>query len=57
MPHQPDEVEITFGVRLDAEFGAVIAKAGMAGNFESKLTWRSNVPGTAAQESQLPRSE
>lgn len=43
MASQPDEVEITFGVRLDAEVGAVIAKTGMAGNFEVKLTWRSNV--------------
>jgi hypothetical protein len=47
MAHQPDEVEITFGVRLDAEVGAVITKAGMAGNFEVKLTWRSNVAGTS----------
>jgi hypothetical protein len=46
MARQPDEVEITFGVRLDAEVGAVIAKTGMAGNFEIKLTWRSNAPGT-----------
>ena len=44
MARQPDEVEITFGVRLDAEFGAVIAKTGMAGNFEIKLTWRSGAP-------------
>lgn len=44
MASQPDEVGITFGVRLDAEVGAVIAKTGMSGNFEVKLTWRSNVP-------------
>ena len=46
MTRQPDEVEIAFGVRLDAEVGAVIAKTGMAGNFEVKLTWRSSIPGT-----------
>jgi hypothetical protein len=46
MAHQPDEVEITFGVRLDAEFGAVIAKTGLAGNFEVKLKWRSIAPNT-----------
>ncbi|MGB6165281.1 MAG: CU044_2847 family protein [Pseudonocardiaceae bacterium] len=46
MACQPDDVEITFGVRLDAEFGAVIAKTGMSGNFEVKLTWRSTVPDT-----------
>ncbi|HEX8936497.1 MAG TPA: CU044_2847 family protein [Pseudonocardiaceae bacterium] len=42
MARQPDEVEITFGVRMDVQIGAVIAKTGTAGNFEVKLTWRSN---------------
>ncbi len=46
MACQPDDVEITFSVRLDAEFGAVIAKTGMSGNFEVKLTWRSTIPDT-----------
>jgi len=46
MARHPDEVEITFGVRLDAEVGAVIAKTGMSGNFEVKLTWRSHTPDT-----------
>lgn len=45
MARQPDEVEITFGVRLDAEVGAVIAKTGLGGNFEVKLTWRSDFDG------------
>jgi NTP-dependent ternary system trypsin peptidase co-occuring protein len=40
MSLQPDLVEITFGVRMDAQVGAVIAKTGMAGNFEVKLTWQ-----------------
>ncbi|MCA1603955.1 MAG: hypothetical protein LC775_00370 [Acidobacteria bacterium] len=40
MACQPDEVEIAFGVQLDAEVGAVIAKTSMQGNFEVKLTWR-----------------
>ncbi|MGH3826977.1 MAG: CU044_2847 family protein [Pseudonocardiaceae bacterium] len=46
MAQHPDEVVITFGVRLDAEVGAVIAKTGMSGNFEVKLSWRSEVPDT-----------
>ena len=46
MARQPNEVEITFGVRLDAQVGAVLAKTGMAGNFEVKLTWRLNVSDT-----------
>ena len=33
----------TYGVRMDAQAGAVIAIAGMAGNFEVKLSWRLNV--------------
>lgn len=44
MTRQPDEVEIAFGVRLDAEVGAVIAKTSMQGNFEVKLKWQREVP-------------
>ncbi|MGH3913021.1 MAG: CU044_2847 family protein [Pseudonocardiaceae bacterium] len=40
MACQPEEVEIVFGVRLDAEVGAVIARTSMQGNFEVKLKWR-----------------
>lgn len=40
MAHKPDEVEITFGVKLDAEVGAVIAKTGVEGQLEVKLTWK-----------------
>lgn len=39
MASQPDEVEITFGVKLDAQAGALIAKTGMQGHFEVKLKW------------------
>lgn len=55
MTRQPDQVEITFGVKLDVEVGAVIAKTGVQGNLEVKLTWqrevseegeRSNLPGS-----------
>ncbi len=56
MAHQPDEVEITFGVRLDAEFGAVIAKTGMAGNFEVKLTWRPQVRDTTDETVSFPEA-
>jgi hypothetical protein len=37
MAHRPDEVEIKFGVRLDARAGAVIAQAGMQGQLEIKV--------------------
>ena len=40
MGHRPDEVEIKFGVKLDADFGAVIARTGLQGQLAVKLTWR-----------------
>jgi hypothetical protein len=40
MTRRPDEVEIKFGVKLDAEVGALIARTGVQGQFEVKLTWR-----------------
>lgn len=39
MTQRPDEVEITFGVKVDAEAGAIIAKTGMQGQFEIRLKW------------------
>ncbi len=56
MARQPDEVEITFGVRMDAQVGAVIAKTGIAGNFEVKLTWRSNGQGTHNETVSVPET-
>lgn len=35
----PDEVELKFGVKLDAQAGAVIARTGLQGQFEVKLKW------------------
>jgi Trypsin-co-occurring domain 1 len=40
MTDRPDEVEIKFGVQMDAEAGAVIARTGISGTFEVKVTWR-----------------
>lgn len=40
MPRCPDEVELKFGVKLDAQAGAVIARTGLQGQFEVKLKWR-----------------
>lgn len=36
---RPDQVEIEFGVRLNAEAGAVIAKTAVEGHLVVKLTW------------------
>jgi len=40
MGHRPDQIEITFGVKLDAKLGAIIAETGVQGALEIKLTWR-----------------
>lgn len=40
MTRKPDEIEIKFGVKLSAEAGAVIAKTGVDGQLEVKLTWK-----------------
>lgn len=40
MAKQPDQVEISFGVKLKADVGAVLAKAGVEGQLAVKLTWR-----------------
>ncbi|MBA2696793.1 MAG: hypothetical protein H0U62_13365 [Actinobacteria bacterium] len=40
MAQRPDEVEIMFGVKLDAQAGAVIAKTGLQGQFEVRLRWQ-----------------
>lgn len=41
MTRKPDDVEIKFGVKLDAKMGAVIAQTGLQGQLEVKLTWHS----------------
>ncbi|WP_405621081.1 CU044_2847 family protein [Streptomyces sp. NBC_00076] len=40
LPQPPDEVSIEFGVQLDAEVGAVIARTGAQGHLQVHLTWR-----------------
>ncbi|HEX5496157.1 MAG TPA: CU044_2847 family protein [Mycobacteriales bacterium] len=39
MSRRPDEVVLKFGVKLDAEVGAMIAKTTLEGNLEVTLTW------------------
>ncbi|QXJ25715.1 hypothetical protein AGRA3207_007244 [Actinomadura graeca] len=40
----PDQIELEFGVRLNAEAGAVIAKTSTDGHLTVKLTWSSTPP-------------
>jgi hypothetical protein len=54
MTRAPDEVELKFGLKLDAEAGAIIARTGIQGQFEVKLKWR-RAESTADEEA--PQSE
>lgn len=40
----PDEVEVEFGVKMNAETGAIIAKASTEANFKINLTWKKTSP-------------
>lgn len=44
MPRRPDEIELKFGLKLDAQAGAVIARTGLQGHFEVKLKWNAEKP-------------
>jgi hypothetical protein len=37
---KPSNVEVNFGVKVTAESGAIIAKAGGEANFSIKITWK-----------------
>jgi Trypsin-co-occurring domain 1 len=39
IPGRPDEIEISFGVKLDGTFGAVIATAAVGTHLEVTLRW------------------
>ena len=40
LPRRPDDLEVEFGVRLNAQAGAVIAKTQTEGHLKVKLTWK-----------------
>jgi hypothetical protein len=39
LPGRPDEIEIHFGIRLDATFGAIIASTTVGTNLDVTLRW------------------
>ena len=39
----PDQKEIEFGIKLNAEAGALIAKTSAEAHFTVKLTWRGDI--------------
>ena len=36
----PKDIEVTFGLKLDAEAGAYIAKSGVEASFQVKMVWK-----------------
>jgi Trypsin-co-occurring domain 1 len=51
--HQPQEIEISFGVELDGKLGGVIASANAGTHLDVTLRWRA--PSTEDQEVHDPR--
>jgi Trypsin-co-occurring domain 1 len=39
LAESPDEIEVEFGIRLNAEVGAIVAQAAGEANFTIKLRW------------------
>jgi Trypsin-co-occurring domain 1 len=54
MTRAPDEIELKFGLKLDAEANAVIARTGVQGQIEVKLRWCRD---TQARENDPPAEE
>jgi hypothetical protein len=44
LTNQPDEITIEFGVRLDAQAGAIIARTGLEGHLRVSLMWKKAPP-------------
>ena len=39
---KPQQVEVAFGLKLDAEVGALIAKTGVEASINVKITWKNS---------------
>lgn len=40
LPQPPSEFELEFGIKIDAEAGAIVSKVSAEGNLKVKLVWR-----------------
>ena len=40
----PDDWEVTFGIKLSAQAGALIARSGLEGNFQVRMSWQAPGP-------------
>lgn len=49
LAHRPDEVEVTFGVILDAKLGGVLASTTAGTHLDVTLRWHASPPGAAEQ--------
>jgi NTP-dependent ternary system trypsin peptidase co-occuring protein len=47
LAQQPEQIEVEFGIRLNAAAGAVIARTQAEGHLQIKLTWTRPKPGGA----------
>lgn len=45
----PDEVEVEFGLKMDAQAGAFLAAAGVEANYKVTLTWKREAARVAAE--------
>lgn len=54
LPQRPDEVTVDFGIQLDAEVGAVLARTGARGHLQVQLTWRRDEQTPAASPAPGP---
>lgn len=57
MPRRPDEVCLEFGLRFNAEAGAVIAKSGGEAHLNVRMTWRSQDSGSDDSSDSADSSE
>ena len=46
----PDEIQVEFGLKMNAEAGAIIAATGVEANYKVMLTWRQERPDRAPSE-------
>ena len=47
LPEKPSEFELEFGIKIDAEAGAIVSKVSTEGNLKIKLVWQSEGRGGA----------
>lgn len=40
LPKKPKEFELEFGIKIDAEAGALVSKVGGEGNLRIKMVWK-----------------